>query len=63
MIGLFCAAAAIAVAMGVAAEWGVLTGTLHMGGPFFFLVVILEATIVLLLTALLIRSSRLRSGS
>jgi hypothetical protein len=63
VIGLSCAAASIAVLVGVAAEWGVITGTLQMGGAWFFLVVLVEAVALLLLTGLLIRSSRLRSGS
>jgi hypothetical protein len=63
VIGLSCAAALIAVLVGVAAEWGVITGWLRVGGAWFFLVVLVEAVALLLLAVLLIRSSRLRSGS
>ncbi len=63
MTGLFCVAGVVGVVMGVAAEWGVVAGALQLGGAFFFLVVLVEAVVLLVLTALLIRSSRLNSRS
>lgn len=46
----------IGIVMGVAAEWGAIAGTLHLGGVggvSFVLVVLVEAIIVLVIVALL----------
>jgi hypothetical protein len=59
IIGMCCGAGAIALALSVAAEWGELTGVVHVGGTPFALLVIGEAVAVLALAGLLIGSTRL----
>ena len=61
IVGICCAASAIALVMSVAAEWGVVTGALHMGGVPFALVILGEAVAVLVLAGLLIGSTRLET--
>jgi hypothetical protein len=58
VIGLCCAAAGLGLVMGVVAEWGVVAGALDTGTAIFVLVVLGEAVAVLLLTGLLVGSTR-----
>jgi hypothetical protein len=58
VIGLCCAAAGLGLVLGVAAEWGVMAGLLDTNPVLFVLIALGEAAAVLLLTRLLVGTTR-----